>query len=1831
MSFDSKFVNDWTSRKDKGSSFYVPSSTQSNVSTDLVNFRRLLGSSPNEESKEPTYDSQQETLKNAYAAKSVKPTDTSSMSQYDLDDLENDEVFQDVAARFLKSMDEDDDIFEYLRDSDYRVSTALYRGATSGKWSEQQKADYAYLRSTFDNADVGSFSNMVKATADGVIDFVTDPIHLLSVMLTPLAGAGVAAAGARIGSTKLASNFAQSKALRSGIKKLRDSNSVNGINYAITEGMVQGTGSSVGNQNIEVNTNLRNSFSAGEAGLSGLIGGTAGGVLGLGGAASIIGLRNSKSIQRVRERMEAKKEPKDIDPEERSQTSKEWEKVQESIKNISVIPKTASDGATKFVQYLTGKATAPLVKYVKNSENMGKFLTAIRYDALRDFTGDVTEKAQISFGLALGTRTAKYRQTLQKIFADTNIERTGWTNHITAVQNEQLSFLLNQPQLLNKIGIKEIKDEAGAVVSYEFKGNIDQIVKQLDDAWRSSRNLDIETTQDTPLKKLFGEANVDRKATNINKDTVMAALRLKKLTNDVYQDATGIQSVDGSEVFSLFEEGQKVTDYFPRYYNLQAIKDRTDDFEKLIYNSDHSKLNDEYITIKVRDPDDLDVVETKVEVKKLKSDQAYFKNFFDKYGGKATTFKEVIELEAKKAGKTLTPEQIEIDARALKSKRLVKDMLDREFPALQFTDEVTNKPLRQQRTRAFYLLEDQDLIDNGFIENNVEQIYVNYFDDMAGAIERKRYLGVTLNEFQDRYSKNVRQDLLDAGLEPDEVNDAVKMMKDTYESVTGTKARNPQLLGEKFVGVQNFIKLTQQLAHLPLATISSLTEPLIVLTKVDVQDVPEVYKAFGTAAGKQMKKSFSRFFTRMDGALKKAGFSDRKVKGFKDLTDDEWAEAYTFSIATEYSAQQRLSSMYAGAVQGKVTGAISEAFFKATLLAPWTQAVQFGAFKSAKGVIKRLTKNLAEGNLSAAEKQRAITKLWQIGVSPKKAVDNYKKYSVNGVLDDAAYSNSAFYQNDVLSSSNLFAREVILNPAASEANKPLWFNSPVGQLVMQFASYPTVFNNTVLKNMAREVSSDPVRNAPKLVAATALMTGGAVLTNAFRSEGRSLEEEETKIVSDAISRWGGFGPLDYGFRYARGIEYGGLTAGSTLKAPFGPLVADVVDAVQFRHSPLQIATQNIPFYSALPKEQRDALKQWARGTKADKPKSTAPVIDNRRFAKGGRVNVPNAVEEPEERKMRGLPFTYSDMGGPSVQDKEDRMGFAEGGEAEVLNNNDYAISVLTKNDDYGHFLEDVDPIATYEASEMPEGTSKESYFVGLQTPNYHEINKQVENFIGMDVSKFSVNIKGANKLEGKLKLSNTLEVDSPVAEVIYEKLKEVKTMPKDVDIIKDIKFELDARDYALSSEGKSKQATELISKSKSVVIKDGLFNLGYDSISYNNGKNVVLLKTNQFIPTKIEKNIIRKKVYGGGLSRTLRRRYDIGGTVEAILGIFAKIPLTKKFLDIQHSRMGIEETDKETFAENMVRFADEIADVETKNNPKEISSADAKGLHQFKDETVKTVVNNFISGRIPVGRDIIDAVRAASKKDPRDWNRDESNLMVLGHMFLTSEQKTYNDKTMSTDPLLRIIGTAKEQDDSYKQAAEFLYMKFHWRGSETSPEYDQALKNIQNRYNNMSFIYGLNNRERSFAAVTERPENLRPIGVSPMPEDRGFISRVKEIFEGYVDEDRKTSSYMNPIYDSNLDEEITKPNIPFVPPVYTADEYAGKEAQDAYIAEETKKLREFTGSYPSQYKIEDIEETKIPTVPELPVTPYITPEPTIPNWKGGMRKHSRTSDYREDE
>ena len=53
--------------------------------------------------------------------------------------------------------------------------------------------------------------------------------------------------------------------------------------------------------------------------------------------------------------------------------------------------------------------------------------------------------------------------------------------------------------------------------------------------------------------------------------------------------------------------------------------------------------------------------------------------------------------------------------------------------------------------------------------------------------------------------------------------------------------------------------------------------------------------------------------------------------------------------------------------------------------------------------------------------------------------------------------------------------------------------------------------------------------------------------------------------------------------------------------------------------------------------------------------------------KGGFVeNVANASPEPEEKKVRGQPFTYAELGGVLAQDVEDRRGFVLGGVTRAL-------------------------------------------------------------------------------------------------------------------------------------------------------------------------------------------------------------------------------------------------------------------------------------------------------------------------------------------------------------------------------------------------------------------------------------------------------------------------------------------------------------------------------------------------------------------------------------
>jgi hypothetical protein len=196
---------------------------------------------------------------------------------YTLDDLEKNEEFQNVAERFLGSLGEkNNDVFEYLRDSDFNLFSGFQRMSQSEKFTEQQKQDYKYLRSRFDRADMGSFKQYAELIKDATVDIATDPTAIAAMLLTPVTGG-----------TSLAARTAGAKSITNGMKNIAlSADKAKGISPAGTVGI---TAAEVGawtgldnhfRQNTELNADMRRIYSTPELVSSTAIGALTGGIFG---------------------------------------------------------------------------------------------------------------------------------------------------------------------------------------------------------------------------------------------------------------------------------------------------------------------------------------------------------------------------------------------------------------------------------------------------------------------------------------------------------------------------------------------------------------------------------------------------------------------------------------------------------------------------------------------------------------------------------------------------------------------------------------------------------------------------------------------------------------------------------------------------------------------------------------------------------------------------------------------------------------------------------------------------------------------------------------------------------------------------------------------------------------------------------------------------------------------------------------------------------------------------------------------------------------------------------------------------------------------------------------------------------------------------------------------------------------------------------------------------------------------------------------------------------------------------------------------------------------
>jgi len=1483
---------------------------------------------------------------------------------YSLDDLDNDEYFQKRASRFLESIGTDEDIYETLRDSDWSITDALARAYDSGKWTEQQKADYKYLRNTFDKAEVGGLGHILEATKDIAIDIVADPLNLIAgLFIVGSGGAGVAGATA-------VSRIAASQAIKTGAKKLANQKGFRAVSMGLTEGAYDAGLINVGTQLTEIQTGVRQAgteFSMTEAGVSAGLGATAG--------ATLVGGAHKLANYMLRKEHDKLIKTYDLDEQLKNEAGEiSSEAVSEFKSNVKFMDKITSQ--------TVGKPLTEFIEDAKNSDIMKQLLLNFRHDTFRRIFSARSEKidvANMTFSRdaekTSNTYTFFVKKALQKLeyskegdtflkrFFNPNLKLTEendlaiWS--LLARGNTLDKYMTVTPVDINKplhsVNTKTLQPihsptqasgipKGNRLSKEEFQFLRQYNVNQLEAAAKiryflkqAHKEASAIEAVDPESGKLITESPVYKggKKEEISLESIKETNpdRYSRIYNQKKAEdpSKTRKEIDQTKIeklvpFSLFETGQQLDNYLPRKYIGKVMKEKEDIFVPALAKTSHAlpksqpKIEEKVLVDSVQThigtagrerkylPDPSTGEKVKVYKNEITEDQEYFFNFktknlphikervargeniddidaefifkrYDSFEDMAiaeinNTIEGTLDLNKLTAKQWDTITEI---ASEYKAKALFDEFLKKETnPVYRKT---INDFYRENKlgkteflnTRIWSELDDKFLIDNGFIQTDTAAILEDYAWKLGHKINEEKYFGYGSN-YIFRYLEPIRKELIEKGYDPIKAKELTEKLLRARDYATGGRYANTDL-SDLQRGLYDGIKVSQILAHLPFATLSSITEPLIALGRSDLADTPAFVKEFSKGIGKSTKKSAQRFYNHMQAARGK------EVKGFQDLSDEDWLDAYRAGVATEQAMMTKIEGMFAEGMQTGRARNIINAFFNINFLQQWTQGVQLGAFNYAKERSIRILGELAEDKnvygiqLTTNSRSRRADQLREIGIDPKQGVAAYRRaIDEDGVFNKETFKEDPFYDTEFTAAAALFSKEIILNPSAAELNKPMWFNSPGAGILVQFAGYPTAFNNTVLKGFARDVIRHPTANAPKVIAASGMMAGTATLMNWLRSGGESLKNrKDTEIILQSFERPGLLGWLQYPLRYYEGTQYGAGFIGSSLKSVSGPFVGDVVDGIAYRQPWFLALGTNLPGYGALSPQAKRDFKDMLRRT-FDKKESDPRL----RRAKGGEViGVPNVKEEPDEAKMRGLPYSYSELAGPLFQDEEERGAFAEGGKVSIKET-DEAYAYITKDEDAYNIQLNKNPIDVYTEEELPELEVKDTYYTGFKGNTVSDRLNSVRqsSTIGLPVTKDKTKARGGVKALGKIKFKNVLklDIDSVTPDSVQAEInKNIDSIIKIEDkvlakeIVKSTNDNLAIRDDIFNNDpNKTPEKKRVVERSKSFLVRQQLLKLSYDALKTKEG--YTLLRENQFLPTEIMESKNR-------LTRRLNYRY----------------------------------------------------------------------------------------------------------------------------------------------------------------------------------------------------------------------------------------------------------------------------------------------------------------------------------------------------------------------
>ena len=534
-----------------------------------------------------------------------------------------------------------------------------------------------------------------------------------------------------------------------------------------------------------------------------------------------------------------------------------------------------------------------------------------------------------------------------------------------------------------------------------------------------------------------------------------------------------------------------------------------------------------------------------------------------------------------------------------------------------------------------------------FLDNDVRNVLDDYFAEASKLIVRTEMFGETEKKFSQKWINKIQRQLGKNRLTTTEL----AYLKDLYNYTTGVKGKidTSTPLGKLGQGFSDFFTITMQTSMLAFSTLTSIPEVGVNLLR-GAPVRPGINAMIkGVADGttewwKSQKVNYGPYLEVIGKEFKQEANLDIRSQNRQDLN--------SFYISTDSLKEDRLMAIYGQAV-GKKSTKIQNVFFKTVLLHQWTRYVQLVGYDMGKSIIYRNLKQIDDYNKGIIKNTNSNK------VNMLRLKDELAELDVDMVgglkwMNGGAKHTDDFYDN-VKAGAARYTNEVVMNPTAASAQKPLMHSRPIGRVIYGLMGFPTAFSNTVLRNVLRNLTRDgkTLSAGGTNVSAVHALTGAmfmvqaGMLNHTLRTGGKNLEQYESgelsglDLVLKGASYSGLMGPMEMYYRYGKAKRYeSNITA--AIGSAVGPNIPDTIDYLYMmtsRGAYAEVVLRRAPFSMAFKSRHPEKYEEVLKKAREIDKKLFAPdretEIEQVPFSKGGIVegkdNVPYTKEDPADR------------------------------------------------------------------------------------------------------------------------------------------------------------------------------------------------------------------------------------------------------------------------------------------------------------------------------------------------------------------------------------------------------------------------------------------------------------------------------------------------------------------------------------------------------------------------------------------------------------------------